>query len=164
MFHGVTGWRPQLAPTPGSRGEDIPVTPTFGLLGAEKQPQPEYLLCSGSRAPLFHPSGRAAHPALAASHSRGGAGLALGVQHHGQRPKQPLCACSKARPGRLHRGQRLVVWWCVGDGSIRQTQLSREGPWRRRGCRREERSRPVRLRSQGGSGGGTRGEITQEQI
>lgn len=102
-------------------------------------------------------------PGLAASPSQGGAGWALGAQHHGQRPKQPLCACSKARPGRLHRGQRLLVWRCVGAGSGKPSSAGR-GPGGGEGFRGEERSRPVRLRSQGGSGGGARGEITQEQI
>lgn len=50
------------------------------------------------------------------------------------------------------------VW---GGEPIWQTHLSREGPWRRvGGSAGEKRSRPVRLRSRGGGGGGTRGEIT----
>lgn len=48
-------------------------------------------------------------------------------------------------------------------GRIWQIQISREGPWRKRGCREEGRSRPARIRSRRGGGGGTRGEITQEQ-
>lgn len=76
-------------------------------------------------------------------------------------PAPGLCAHAR-RPGpaSLHRGQRLVGW---GGGLIWQIQISREGAWRQRGCREEGRNRLARIRFRRGGGGGTRGEITQEQ-
>lgn len=93
-----------------------------------------------------------------------------GAQHHGQRSPPPpprprarsLCACSEARPGKPPpRTAASGVGW--GGGLIWQIQISREGAWRQRGCREEGRNRLARIRFRRGGGGGTRGEITQEQ-
>ena len=153
-------WRDRVKPTTGrpllGPEERLSCRPVdsllWAVLGSERQPQPEYLLCPRCPAPGSQGSGRAAHPASAASRRPGAAGSAPERSTMDSAPP----AAVRVLGGQAPAGSTADSgWWGWGGGP------APANPAQQATGRGEKPPAPPR--SGGGGGGGTRGEITQEQ-